>query len=1023
MQNKGAIKLFSILLALSCLYYLSFTYVVKGVEEKAKEYAQEFIDTHNISDEDAQYVFDQKELAYLDSMKKEEVYNILITKFDYEYCKEREINLGLDLRGGMNVTLEISVSDIIRGMANNTTDEKFNQALKNAVEQQKSDDRRLITLFGEAYKALDPNGRLAAHFQTIELKGKVDYNTPDEEVLELIRSYIDDAINTSEQTLRARIDKFGVTQPNIQKLEASGRILVELPGVKDKERVRKLLQGTANLEFWETLENKEIYPKLNDANELLRTVLHPKDTSSMASDSSAVTEVIDSTANNTVVEKDTAASDEISIDELAAGENALSTDSGETAKSDADTTFEAYSKENPLFAVLRPALYQDQSRNWNYRPGPVVGYANIKDTAMVNEYLGMKRVKALFPPRTRFMWTFKPFDDEGRALELVAISVRRGEKSPLSGDIITDAFKQSDQYSGGSPQISMMMNPEAAQKWRVLTKENIGKSIAIVLDGNVYSYPTVQNEISGGYSSITGNFSIKEADDLITVLKAGKLPAPARIVEETVVGPTLGKESIQAGLMSFVLALIVVLLYMGFYYNKAGWVADLALFANIFFIMGVLASLGAVLTLPGIAGIVLTIGLSVDANILIFERVREELLVGKGVGLALKEGYQKAMSSIIDANVTTFLLGVILYVFGTGPIQGFATTLCIGILTSLFSAIFLTRLVFERWLDKNKPITFSNKFTEGILRNANFNFVGNRKKYYLLSGIVLLLGVGSMFTQGFSLGVDFKGGRTYVVRYDDTRSTEEVRNVLAANFGTSPEVKTYGESNQHKITTAFLIDDNSEDAEAKVESALRSGLQKVAGEDYEIMSSLKVGETISRDIKTKAVWAILLACIVMFVYIFIRFKRWQYGLGSVIALIHDAVIILSVYSIFYKYLPFSLELDQQFIAAILTVMGYSMNDTVIVFDRLREYLSPTKKYTQNERAGIINKALNSTLGRTLNTSITLFFVLLVIFIFGGETIKGFSFALLLGVVVGTYSSLFVATPIVVDLDKKNVDTK
>lgn len=654
-----------------------------------------------------------------------------------------------------------------------------------------------------------------------------------------------------------------------------------------------------------------------------------------------------------------------------------------------------------------------------------MGTAAVKDTAKINAYLRMPQIRALFPSKLKFMWTVKPVDENGKYVELIALKATgRDGRAALSGSVIDDATADFAQNSA-SAEVSMTMTPEAAVIWKRLTAENApkegkpGRSIAIVLDNHVYSYPTVQNEITGGRSSITGNFTINEAKDLANILKAGKLPAPAHIVQEAVVGPSLGKEAINAGFISFVIALCVVLLFMGFYYNKAGWVADLALFANIFFIMGILASLGAVLTLPGIAGIVLTIGLSVDANILIFERVREELAAGSSTKQAIKEGFKNAMSSIIDSNVTTLLLGIILYVFGTGPIQGFATTLIIGILTSLFAAIFITRLIFEGLLNKSKPIPFATKLTENAFKKVNINFVGKRKLYYLFSSIIITAGAIAFAMKGLNLGVDFTGGRTFVVRFEKDINTAQVRETLTPALGAAPEVKTFGKSNQVKITTSYLIKDASTDADSKAEAALANGLSALKTK-FEVMSSQKVGENISDDIKVSAVWAILFACLLVFIYIFIRFKKWQFGLGAVVALFHDVLIVLSIYAIFNGILPFSLEIDQHFIAAILTVMGYSMTDTVVVFDRIREYLSMNskKELIGQERTSIINYALNSTLSRTINTSLTLFFVLLAIFIFGGEVIRGFAFALLLGVVVGTYSSICVATPIVIDFDRK-----
>jgi SecD/SecF fusion protein len=995
MQSKAAIRFFAIVFALVCLYQLSFTWITARVEKQAKEFAQ--------GDEEL-------ERRFLDSIASEGVYNILIKNYTYRECKDREINLGLDLQGGMNVTLEVSVVDLVRAMANNSADPTFNAAIEKALEMQKNSQEDFVTLFGRAFASIDPNAKLAspAIFGTRELSNKINaFESTNQEVLAVIREEAENAIDRSFNILRTRIDKFGVSQPNIQRLGNSGRILVELPGVKDKERVRKLLQGSAKLEFWETYENTEIYPMLEKANEVLKEI-EKGESAETAADSTAV-------ASTEAPKTETDTTQEKSLTELLAGADSAKTDSAAVNNQD----FEKFAKENPLFAVMRPSIYQEGG---NYYPGrgPVVGYVAIKDTAKVNKMLAEKRVKALFPPRIKFLWTVKPYDKEGKFVQLVAIKVtNRDGSAPLEGDVIVDARQDFGQF-GKTPEINMTMNGEGAKKWKLLTKENIGKSVAIVLDDYVYSFPTVQGEISGGNSSITGNFTINEAKDLANILKAGKLPAPARIVEEAIVGPSLGKEAIRAGLISFILSLVLVLLYMAFWYSHAGWVANLALFANVFFIMGVLASLGAVLTLPGIAGIVLIIGMSVDANVLIYERVREELSNGKGLRLAIEDGYKNAYSSIIDANVTSLLTGIILYVFGTGPIRGFATTLVIGILTSLFAAIFLTRLVFMTLLDKNKNISFASKITENAFKGLSIDFVGKRKVYYIISGVVILAGIVSFFTKGFNLGVDFKGGRSYVVRFENNVSTVDVRSTLTNAFGEAPEVKTFGGDNQVKVTTKYLIDDNSEDADEKVEAALNSGLDQT-GAKYEVMSSQKVGPTIADDIKTSAVWAILFSLFVIFLYIVIRFKRWQFGLGALIALFHDVLIILSMFSIFYNILPFSMEIDQAFIAAILTVIGYSINDTVVVFDRIREYLGMVTN--RKEVKDVINDALNSTLSRTFNTSITIFVVLLAIFLFGGEVIRGFSFALLVGIVVGTYSSLCIATPIVVDFMKKETEEK
>lgn len=1039
MRNKGAIRLFAILLALACAYYLMFTWKASRIEKDADAFATNHVSQKSVEDAAAtassndpakintykDSLFTSKRNFYLDSLKKRVVIDLGLATYTYDDVKKRQLNLGLDLKGGMNVTLEVSIAEIIKGLSNNSNDPTFVAALAKAQTIQRNSTKDFVTIFGEEYAKINPNAKLAINFQTIELKGKIDFNTSNEDVLKFLRERIEDAIATSENTLRARIDKFGVTQPNIQRLASSGRILIELPGVTDKARVRKLLQGTANLEFWETYDNSEIYPLLDKANSRLKEVLSSADSSAtkdtLAAVASATTGTTTATAKPDSTKPVTAKPDSSKLSlssQLGTDKKDSSGKIGET-KADSNARLR---KENPLFAVLSPAVGRDEKGQGVLGQGPVVGYASILDTGKINAYLNNPKVKSVFKKGTKFLWTFKAFDKEETTVQLIAIKVTsRDGKAPLSGDIITDARKVFDQSSGGSPQISMSMTTEAAQVWKRLTRENIGKSIAIVLDNSVYSFPTVQGEIGGGTSSITGTFTNEEADDLVNILKAGKLPAPAHIVQETVVGPTLGAEAISKGFFSTLIALILVLLFMGFYYSKAGWVADLAMIVNNFFVLGILASFGAVLTLPGIAGIVLTIAMSVDANILIFERVREELNLGKGTAAAIKEGYKNAMSSVIDSHVTGLLLGVILYVFGTGPIQGFATTLIIGIISSLFCAIFITRLVFDRWLTKNKTITFSNSMTAHAFKKININFVGKRKIYYLISGVIIAAGIFSYFQKGgFSMGVDFKGGRSYVVRFADVKPTEEIVKALTVSFGEAPEVKTYGENTQLRITTTYLIEDASTDAEDKVEAKLLEGLKPFGVGKSSIMSSEKVGETVSRDIKAKAIWAVLLSCLVMFLFIFIRFRKWQYGLGAVVALFHDVAIVLSFYLIFDGVLPFSLEITQDFIAAILTVMSYSMTDTVVVFDRIREYLTERNKtdLDQHERERVINFALNSTLSRTINTSLTIFFVLLAIFIFGGETIKGFSFALLIGIVIGTYSSICIATPIVIDLEKK-----
>lgn len=996
MQSKGAIKLFAILLGLVCLYQLSFTFVTRSVENDAREYAQ--------GDQ-------EKERAYLDSISTLPVYPVFGTT--YKKCKENELNLGLDLKGGMNVTMEVSLVDLVRSMANNSNDPTFNQAMDNAVKAQSKSQKDFVSIFVDEFTKLDPNARLAAIFSTKELQDRVNFNSTNAEVKTVIQAEANAAFDRTYQILKTRIDKFGVTQPNVQKL-GNGRILVELPGIKEPDRVRKLLQGTAKLEFWETYDNQEIYPNLEEANKVLKTIGSPvsitDSTGILAADAAEPRKdsLLADTTRPAVVEPAQSGL----MDQLAA--KATDTAAGDTSAE--AKSFEEFSKENPLFAILSPSIVQNEQNQTELRKGPVIGSALVKDTARINKIFAMDQVRSKFPREFKPMWSVKPIDTDGKVVQLIAIRMpARDRVAPLDGSAVVDARKQKGQFTDNW-EIGMSMNAEGARIWKRLTHDNVGKSIAIVLDNYVYSYPNVIQEISGGNSSITGQFTLEEAEDLANILKVGKLPAPARIVEDTVVGPTLGKEAINSGLLSFVIALVVVLVFMISYYNRAGVVANISLFANLFFIMGILASLGAVLTLPGIAGIILVIGIAVDANILIFERVREEINAGKGTRLAISDGFKHAFSSIIDSNLTTLILGIILYSFGTGPIQGFATTLIIGILCSLFSALFISRLVFEYMLGKNMAIPFSNAFSKGVFKNTNINFVGKRKMFYVISGVIIAAGIAGFAAKGLNFGVDFKGGRTYVVRFDKQVATVDVIDALKNPLTKAPEVKTYGTANQVKITTSYLIDDNSEDAEENVVAKLNEGLSGMSGYKYEVLSSQKVGPTIADDIKSSAISSILLSCILIFIFIFIRFKRWQFGLGAVVALVHDVIIVLSVFTIFNGILPFSLEIDTHFIAAVLTVMGYSMTDTVVVFDRIREFIGIHHHAKDQER--VINDALNATLSRTILTSLSLFFVLGSIFIFGGEVIRGFTFALLIGVIIGTYSSICIATPIVVDFARK-----
>jgi len=1003
MQNKGTIKFFGIAFALVCVYSLSFTLCTRQIEKNAKSFAindQVTAEAKKLANGDPQkekFYVDSlskvRETYFLDSMSNEVVYNVLVRKYTYRECKSREINLGLDLKGGMNVTLEISIPDILITLAGkNAIDPMFQQAFAKATERSKTTQTDFITLFGQAFKDVAPNGRLASYF-AFNLPERVKTNSTNEEVLTVLKDETSAAVDRTFQILRTRIDRFGVAQPNIQKLSQSGRILVELPGIKEPERVRKLLQGTANLEFWKTYELNEIYPALEEANKKIASFINGTAlTDSLKTNDSTVVAKNDSTAATTTAKVDTGANKK-------------------------KLTQAQREKENPLFSILQLSFDQQTGQ---LNKGAIVGYASVKDTAKINRMFEM--VKSTLPRDLRLAWEHKAIDEKAGIIQLIALKAVGDKGAVLTGDVITDA--RQDYSDKGGNEISMTMNTVGAKTWKKITGENIGHAIAIVLDGYVYSAPNVQNEIPNGRSSITGRFTLEEAKDLANILKAGKLPAPARIVQEEIVGPTLGVEAINSGLLSFLFAFILVLLYMWMYYNKSGLVANIALIANIFFIFGVLASLGAVLTMPGIAGIVLTLGMAVDANVIIYERIKEELRSGKGIRLSITEGYKHAYSAIIDGNVTTLITAIVLFIFGSGPVQGFATTLIIGIISSLFTAIFISRIIFEWLLSKDKNISFDNKYTRNFLQHTKIDFIGIRKTLYVVSGLIIIGGIISLSTKGLNYGVDFTGGRSYVVRFDKDVKTDEIRQSLNKEFGESPEVKTFGPSNQVKITTKYRIKEDNSQVDSIVEAKLYNGLkssytQKISAEDFSVknqeiglLSSQKVGPTIAKDIVINAIWAVLFSLLAIFIYVAIRFKKWQYGLGGLISLGHDAMITISMYSIFYGLMPFTMEIDQAFIAAILTIIGYSINDTVIIFDRIREY---NTLHAKRELKDNMNDAMNSTLGRTVNTSGTTLVVLFAIFFFGGEVIQGFVFALLIGILIGTYSSIFNATPIAYDM--------
>ncbi len=985
MQSKGLIKFLVVVVSIACLYSLSFTFVTRKVERDAAEYAKGDM---------------AKEKAYLDSIAGEEVYNLGLAKFTYREAKAHELALGLDLKGGMNVTMEISLDELIRNLANNPKDENFNKALESALQKSKSVNRGVVELFIEEYKASGAGTPLATFFATTDNASLIKGTSSDNEVRSFLNKEADNAIENSFKVLRTRIDKFGVASPNIQIQQGTNRILIELPGVNDEERVRNLLQGSAKLEFYETHDNYQVYPLLENLNNILASSLK---SASPSTSTPVVTTTNDSTAS------DSATND----DNLLANLGAAPKDSTDTAGISAELA-----ASNPLFAVLNPATYMEQNGQPNLTPGAMVGIANLKDTARVNAYLNRPEVKANIPGNLKFLWSVKPEQRTPNFLSLYAIKTSGPENGAvLTGDVITDARDDFDQNN--RPVVSMSMNTEGARQWRKITAQaaqNNRAAVAIVLDGVVYSAPSVNEEIPNGSSSISGNFTIEDTKDLANVLKAGRLPTTAKIVEEAIVGPSLGQAAIDAGVNSSVIALIVVMIFMVAYYNRAGIAANIAVLFNVFFLMGILASLNAVLTLPGIAGIVLTMGTAVDANVLIYERIREELGLGKSIRQAIADGYKNAMPSILDSQITTFLVGLVLFFFGSGPILGFATTLMIGIITSLFTSIFISRLIFEYMLSKDWKISVSFPWSANTLKNANFQFIKKRKVFYGISIIASIIALVAIFTKGFTLGVDFSGGRTYTVAYEQAVNLEDVRQNLDEVFGLTTEVKTFGSENQVRVTTTYHVEETSDEADAEVLAKLNEGLSKIEGNGYEILSSQKVGPSIATDIKDRAIWSGIFSVLIIAGYILVRFQKWQYSIGAAISTIHDAIILLGLFSILDGIVPFSLDIDQHFVAAILTVIAYSVNDTVVVFDRLREYLN--KPNAHKEYFGdTVNSAINSTLSRTIITSLTIIFVLAVLFVFGGEVIRGFSFAILIGIVVGTYSSVFLAAPTVYDLRK------
>ncbi|MCJ8163978.1 protein translocase subunit SecDF [Pontibacter sp. E15-1] len=999
MRNKTLIIVLTVIVSALCLYYLSFSFIARNVQKDAAAYATDAQGNVNFV----------KQQSYLDSIAKETVY----MGMTYQEVKENELGLGLDLKGGMHVVLEVSPVEIIRSMSGNSKDPNFLKALARAQELQKSSQERFTSLFAEAYREIEPSGRLSRIFSNTSNRGKISYESTNDEVIKVIDAEVEDAIDRSFNILRTRIDKFGVNQPNIQRLKGTGRIQIELPGIDNPDRVRNLLQGMANLEFWEVWSPQEFSPYFVQLGQYLdkqqqagKLNLGATSSSEKQKDALAAAAPQGATvqdANEDVLAQAAASGDSTIAGDSAALAAATPTDSNATAL---DTTAAAQT------GVLASLFTQ--------MPGGIG--ANVRDTAKINDIFRRPEVRTMFPPNMKFLWGVKPIAGDNRQefVEFYAIKKGRGGNAPMTGEVINDARQDFDQT--GRPEISMTMNPTGAKKWARLTGDNVGRQVAIVLDNYVYSAPVVQGEITGGSSSISGNFTVEEAQDLANILKAGKMPAPTRIVEEAVVGPSLGQEAISQGLISTLAGFGIVVLFMIAYYSRGGFIADLALLFNVFFILGVLAQFNAALTLPGIAGIVLTLGMAVDANVLIFERMREEAAKGLSMREIINKGYEKAFSTILDANVTTFLVGFILYFFGSGPVKGFAITLMIGIVTSFFTSVFISRLFVENTFKKGGKLAFSTSLADRMFRNITFDVMAYRKPAYAFSLAVLVFGFVAMYINGGpNLGVDFRGGRSYVVEFDEAVPASDVRTALVDDFQQAgTEVKTYDSPNRLKITTSWLADDESIQADEQVKTALMAGLGQYNNLNPEVLSSAKVGATMADDIQNTALIAVLLALVGIFVYVMIRFRKWQFSLGGVVALLHDALMIIAVFSILDLF-GISYEMDQVFIAAVLTIIGFSINDTVVIFDRVREYMH------DNPRAhirDIVNPALISTFSRTIITSLTLFLVVVILFIFGGEVLRGFSLAMIIGVMFGTYSSLFIATPIVVDTmkDKKSADT-
>ena len=1013
MQNKGLIKFLTWAFVLVCLYQLSFSFVTSRVEKNAAKAADAYVQSttaQNLinakSHGDALYaqalkdsLLIDREAQYLDSMASEKVY----LGYTYRQCQAREINLGLDLKGGMNVMLEVSTVDVVRALAGHTEDSVFNKAIDMAIAtQKKTTNRDFVSLFYDAIREVNPNVQLASYFNT-QLRDRIKLNDDNDAVIKVVKEEAAGAYDRTYEILRQRIDKFGVAQPTIQQLRASERILVELPGVKDPQRVRKLLQGTAQLEFWLTYDNAEAYRMLEQVDDFVASIggVEAKE---------ETTEEVAEVEEQPVSEGDSLL-------------NALGADKDNSA----EAANEELTKNHPLFNenMLMPNINQQGG----LLAGPVVGYAHGKSREAINRMIDAAMEKRIIDNRTvKFLWGAKPVQDGSDIYQLYAIRINTRDGSALlDGSVITDA--RQDFTNAGGNEISMTMNSEGAREWKRITGENVGNCIAIVLDNLVYSAPVVNGEIAGGRSSITGAFTLEEAKDLANILKSGKLPAPAVIVQEAVVGPSLGQESINRGLISFILAFIIVLIYMVVFYNRGGWVSAVALVTNIFLLFGVLASVGAVLTMPGIAGIVLTLAMAVDGNVIIYERIKEELRAGSSMANAVSAGFKNAYSAIIDGQVTTFLLGLVLIMFGSGPVQGFAVTLCIGIVTSLFTSIFITRLCIDWMLNHKKKMNFSYPFSENFMRDANVDFIGKRKVFYIIAVCAIAICLIGIFARGLSRGIDFTGGRTYVVRFDQPVNAVDVRSALDQQFGEAPEVKTYGPSTQLKITTKYKFNEDGESVNNEIASLLYAGTKGffangITEDEFRstetnplgIIQSEQVGASIANDLVRNAFLAVIGGLLVMFVYIGLRFRSWRFGVGSVVALAHDTILVIGVFALLHGLLPFNLDVDQSFIAAVLTVIGYSINATVVIFDRVREY---RKLYPKRTLKTHMNDAINSTLARTINTSGTTFFTLLMMFIFGGEVIRGFIFAILIGVLCGVFSSVCIACSVVYEISRRD----